>query len=152
MYTDLFFALLDKENPRGHPILAALVYAYCPAAARWWQAGADPVTPFDPLWQALEDLALGRTLKEALSSYRFDDLMDVAQTYVEQVDAWRNRHPGIRAPELLPTFPGGRIEMSRRFGHRDAIRKFGDRWVKFFCFCPSLGFCGSGLESTSAFF
>ena len=69
MYTDLFMALLDKENPRGHPILAALTYAFCPAAARWWLAGVDPVIPFDPLWQALEDLVSGSTLKEALSSY-----------------------------------------------------------------------------------
>jgi hypothetical protein len=43
MYTDLFTALAERENPRGHPLLAALLYAFCPAAARWWLAGAVPV-------------------------------------------------------------------------------------------------------------
>lgn len=151
MYPDLFKALLDKENPRGHPILAALVYAFCPAAARWWLAGVDPVIPFDPLWQALEDLVSGSTLKEALSRYGFEDLMDVAQTYVGQVDAWRSRHPGIRAPERLPTFSGGRIEMSRRFGHREAIRKFGDRWDYFFSYVRAWAFVAPDWEARMRF-
>ena len=151
MYTDLFMALLDKENPRGHPILAALTYAFCPAAARWWLAGVDPVISFDPLWQALEDLVSGSTLKEALSSYGFEDLMDVAQTYVDQVDAWRSRHPGIRAPERLPTFSGGRIEMSRRFGHREAIRKLGDRWDYFFSYVRAWAFVAPDWEARMRF-
>ena len=50
MYTDLFLALQDPQNPRGHPVLAALLYAFCPAAARWWLAGADPEQIFDPVW------------------------------------------------------------------------------------------------------
>lgn len=36
MYTDLFLALLNRHNARGHPILSALVYAFCPMAAHWW--------------------------------------------------------------------------------------------------------------------
>ena len=48
MHTDLFFSLLNRENRRGHPILAAMLYSFCPAAARWWIAGADPQPPFDP--------------------------------------------------------------------------------------------------------
>jgi hypothetical protein len=151
MDTDLFTALLDKENQRGHPILAALVYAFCPAAARWWLAGADPRLPFDPLWQALEDLVSGGTLKAALSSYGFEDLLDVAQSYVDQVDAWRNRHPGIRAPEWLPTFPGGRIEMSRRFGQRLAIGKFGDRWENFFAYVRAWAFVAPDWEARMRF-
>lgn len=136
----LFTALLDKGNPRGHPIIAALLYVFCPAAARWWLAGADPVIPFDPLWQALEDLASGKTLKEALSDYGFESLVDVAQTYVKQVDVWRERHPGIDAPELLPTFNGGRIETARRFGHRAGIRKFGGQWENLFTYVRTWAF------------
>ena len=151
MSTDLFAALLDKENPRGHPILAALLYGFCPAAARWWLAGADPVIPFDPLWRALEDIASGSILKETLSSYGFEDLLDIAQTYVGQVDAWRGRHPGIHAPEMLPTFFGGRIEMSRRFGQRAAIRKFGDRWDNFFAYIRAWAFVASDWEARLRF-
>jgi hypothetical protein len=149
--TDLFTALLEKRNPRGHPILAALLHAFCPAAARWWLAGADPLLPFDPLWQALEDLVSGKTLKETISNYGFESLVDVAQTYVDQVDAWRDRHPGIHAPELLPTFPGGRIEMSRRFGHRAGIRKFGSRWENFFAYVRAWAFVVRDWEGAMRF-
>jgi len=151
MHTDLFTALAEKRNSRGHPILAALSYAFCPAAARWWLAGADPLRHFDPLWQALEDLASGHTLKETISNYGFESLVDVAQTYVDQVDAWRNRHPGIHAPELLPTFPGGRIEMSRRFGHRAAIRKLGGRWENFFAYVRAWAFVVRDWEGAMRF-
>ncbi len=48
MYTDLFAALLNRENRRGHPILSALLYSFCPAAARWWIEGADPQPPLRP--------------------------------------------------------------------------------------------------------
>ncbi|MDO9349299.1 MAG: hypothetical protein Q7T47_08430, partial [Anaerolineales bacterium] len=75
MYTDLFTVLADRENPRGHPLLATLLYAFCPAAARWWLAGAEPVIPFDPVWQALQDFTLGKTLKEVLSGYGFENLL-----------------------------------------------------------------------------
>ena len=144
METDLFLALLDKQNPRGHPILAALLYAFCPAAARWWLAGADPVdassskaskgSPFDPAWQALSDHAAGETLKDALTRHGFENLLEEARGYVAQVDAWRDRHPGVTAAETLPTFSGGRLPLSRRFGKHDAIRNFGGRWENFFAY------------------
>jgi len=70
---------------------------------------------------------------------------------VDQVDAWRNRHPGIRAPELLPTFPGGRIEMSRRFGLRAAIRKFGDGWDNFFTYVRAWAFVAPDWEARMRF-
>ena len=34
MHTDLFRALIDDDNPRGHPLLAGLLYAFCPAEER----------------------------------------------------------------------------------------------------------------------
>jgi hypothetical protein len=151
MYIDLFAAILEKRNSRGHPILAALLYAFCPAAARWWLAGADPIIPFDPLWRALEDLVSGKTLKEAISDYGLESLVDVAQTYVGQVDAWRDRHPGIHAPEQLPTFSGGRIEMSRRFGHRAGIRKLGGRWENFFAYVRAWAFVVRDWETAMRF-
>jgi hypothetical protein len=151
MHTDLFLALLDENNPRGHPILAALIYAFCPAAARWWLAGADPVVPFDPSWQALEDLAAGSTLREALCRYGFEDLVDVAREYVSQVDAWRDRHPGIHAPETLPTFSGGRISVSQRFGSQSAIEKLGGRWENFFAYIRTWAFICRDWEAAMRF-
>jgi hypothetical protein len=151
MFTDLFLALLDKENRRGHPILAALLYTFCPAAARWWLAGADPVLPFDPLWRALEDLNAGGSLKDALSRYGFEDLLEEAREFVAQVDAWRDRHPGIVAPERLPTFSGGHLDMPRRFGHQSAIAQFGGRWEDFFAYVRAWAFIVRDWEAAMRF-
>jgi hypothetical protein len=152
MYTDLFLALKDTHNPRGHPILAALLYAFCPAAARWWLAGAEPEQVFDPVWQALTDRAGGKTLKEVLAGYGFETLLSDVKLYVEQVEAFRRLHPGVAAPELLPTFDGGHLELAKRFGLKDAIDKLGKRWENFFAYIRAWAFLTSDWEAEIRFF
>ncbi|PIZ25437.1 MAG: hypothetical protein COY47_05970, partial [Chloroflexi bacterium CG_4_10_14_0_8_um_filter_57_5] len=152
MHTDLFLALLDRDNPRGHPILAALLYAFCPAAARWWLAGAEPVVSFDPLWQALTDLAKGETLKEALLRYGFENLLGNARSYVDEVEAYRRVRPGVFAPETLPFFPGGHLELASRFGHQEAINKLGGRWENFFAYIRAWAFTAQDWETNIRFF
>ncbi|MBU4224389.1 MAG: general stress protein, partial [Chloroflexi bacterium] len=154
MYTtDLWLALLDKDNPRSHPLLAALLYAFCPAAARWWLAGSDPaLLPFNPVWQALKDLSSGETLKAALTRYGFEDILDEAKRYVDDVDAYRRTHPGIDAPETLPTFPGGRMSLDRRFGLTDAITNLGKDWSNFFAYIRAWAFLCPDWEAKIQFF
>ncbi len=132
MHTDLFLALLDKKNARGHPLLAALLYAFCPVAARWWVNGADPTPPFDPLWQALADRASGKTLKEALCAYGFENLVDEAQEYVRWVDAQRRAHPAVSTPERLFSQPT--IQGAKQFGMKAAIAHLGADWENFFTY------------------
>ena len=150
--SSLFLALQDPHNPRGHPVLAALLYAFCPAAARWWLAGADPDPIFDPVWQALTDLAGGRTLAEALAGYGFDTLLPDAKQYVEQVEAFRRLHPGVAAPELLPTFDGGHLELAKRFGLQEAINHLGGRWENFFSYVRAWAFLVSDWQAEMRFF
>ena len=152
MYTDLFLALKDTHNPRGHPILAALLYAFCPAATRWWLAGAEPEQVFDPVWQALADRGGGGILKEVLTGYGFRTLLSDAKLYVEQVEAFRRLHPGIAAPELLPTFDRGHLELAKRFGLKDAIDKLGGRWENFFIYVRAWAFLISDWEAEMRFF
>ena len=153
MYTtDLWLALLDKDNPRSHPLLAALLYAFCPAAARWWLAGADPTPIYDPVWQALKDLSSGKTLKDALMHYGFEDILDEAKRYVDEVDAYRRTHPGIDAPETLPTFPGGRMALDRRFGLSDAIANLGKDWSNFYAYIRAWAFLCPEWEAKIQFF
>jgi len=133
MFTDLFRALLHRKNPRGHPILSALAYAFCPAAARWWLAGADPTPPFDPIWQSLQDLTCGGTLADHLNRYGFGGLMDEIKKYVQEIKAWRALHP-IPAPELLPLFRGGSIPAGLRFGSQNAIQNLGGDWRNLFAY------------------
>lgn len=140
MYTDLFLALLDKDNPRGHPILAAMVYAYCPTAAHWWMNGADPTPPFDPLWFSLSQRTTGKTLAEVLRGLGFETLLEDAKQYLEQVEAYRRHNANISAPERLPTFLGGQMEVVKRFNHQASIAKLGGDWKHFFPFVHAWAF------------
>ncbi len=133
MYTELFRALLNHKNPRGHPILSALLYAFCPTAARWWLAGAEPTPPFDAAWQSLQDLASGGTLLEHLNRYGFDKLTDEIKKYVQEVQTYRSLHP-IPAPETLPLFRGGKIPAGSRFGSQNAIQNLGGDWRNLFIY------------------
>ena len=133
MYTELFRALLNHKNPRGHPILSALLYTFCPAAARWWLAGAEPIPPFDATWQSLQDLASGGTLLEHLNRYGFDKLTDEIKKYVQEVQAYRSLHP-VPAPETLPLFRGGKIPAGSRFGSQNAIQNLGGDWRNLFTY------------------
>lgn len=139
MHTDLFLALLNRENARGHPILSALAYSYCPAAARWWLAGADPIPPFDPIWQCLQDLSSGGTLREHLKRYGFEDLAEEIKTYVQEIQAYRSQHP-VQAPETLPLFRGGKIPLGRRFSSQNAIQALGGDWRNLFLYVRTWAF------------
>lgn len=154
MFTDLFLALLNRENARGHPILSALAYAFCPAAARWWLAGADPLPPFDPVWQALHDLSSGGTLLEHLKRYGFEDLTEEIKAYVQEVQAYRSQHP-IQSPESLPLFRGGKLPVARRFGSQNAIHNLGGDWRNLFVYIRAWAFLsqdwrsGMGIERSA---
>ena len=139
MFTDLFLALLNRKNAREHPILSAMLYAYCPIAARWWLVGADPVLPFDPVWQSLRDLTSGETLHHYLTQYGFDGLLDEIRSYISEVEKYRNLHP-IQAPELMPIFRGGKIPASRRFGSQNAITNLGGDWRNLFIYVRTWAF------------
>ena len=139
MHTDLFYALLNSKNARGHPILSAMLYAFCPVAARWWLAGADPTPPFDPVWQSLQDLTSGGTLLEHLTRYGFENLIDDIREYVKEVETYRSQHPA-QAPELGPLFRGGKIDMARRFGSQNAINNLGGDWRNLFIYVRTWAF------------
>ena len=115
------------SNPRNHPISLGLLYAWCPAAAYWWRVGVEVEPPFDPVWQAVEDYTAQppRTLRQYLEDRGLANLLDDARRYIEQVTAARQRLPHVRAPELLPTFPGGKLPLRKRFGIREALEDIG---------------------------
>lgn len=127
MYTDLFLALLNRKNARGHPLLSAMLYSFCPTAARWWLVGADPIPPFDPIWKSLTDLASGATLLEFLIQYGFDSMIEEIRTYIREVEEYRRQYP-VSAPELMPIFRGGKISVGRRYGSQNAINNLGGDW------------------------
>ncbi len=139
MFTDLFYALLNRNNARGHPILSAMLYSFCPTAARWWLAGADPTPPFDPVWQCLQDLTSGGTLLDHLTRYGFESLAEDIKSYVKDVQTYRSLHP-VQAPETMPIFRGGKIEAARRFGSQNAINNLGGDWRNLFIYVRTWAF------------
>jgi hypothetical protein len=140
MYTDLFLAMLNPQNARGNPILSALVYTFCPYAARWWLAGANPTPPFDPVWKSLEDLSTGKTLAEFLIQYGFENLLEEIRSYIGEVEEYRNQHSKLQAPELTPLFRGGKIPVSRRYGSQNAINNLGGDWRNLFIYVRTWAF------------
>ena len=140
MYTDLFLALLNRKNARGHPLLSAMLYAFCPTAARWWLVGADPTPPFDPVWKSLEDLTSGKTLLEFLIRYDFDSLIEEIRAFIREVEEYRRQHNNLCAPELMPLFRGGKISVSRRYGSQNAINNLGGDWRNLFIYVRTWAF------------
>lgn len=128
MNTDLFLAMLNRSNARGHPILSALVYCFCPTAARWWLAGADPLLPYDPVWSSLQDLTSGGTLMDYLKKAGLDGLGPQVREYVEQVRIHRSNHPMIPSPENTSFFDGTNFENGNHYGFQNAIEKMGGDW------------------------
>ena len=129
-YSDLFRAIGDPNNAggRGHPIFSALLYAFCPMAAKWWLNGADPVTPYDVVWDAVSDFSSGITLKDALEKREVPDLLGHVKKYIREVTAYRSNN-NYRASELSPLFQGEEIEVTARTGYQAAFDKyFGGDW------------------------
>lgn len=115
------------DNPRGHPVLAALLYAACPAAARWWLSGVDPVLPFDPLWEVLCQRAAGKTLREVLEEWGLSALLPDARRYVERFEIRRAREArrspdsiAVGAAFLEETFP-----FKKRFLNAVSLERMG---------------------------
>jgi hypothetical protein len=132
MYTDLFRALVNKENPSRHPLLAALLYNFCPAAAKWWLAGAVPVIPFDPVWEALTDFPTGRSLEQMVKEKGFETLWEDSKTYLRSINDFRNSHKNSHAPELSSIFTGKGVSQAERFGLQEAFEKFGGDWRNYY--------------------
>jgi hypothetical protein len=99
-----------------------LFHAFCPRSAKWWLNGADPVIPYDELWEAAVDFAAGITLKEALEKREIPDLLGHARKYIDVVTAYRKNH-SYRSPELSPLFTGEEIEVTARAGYQAAFDK-----------------------------
>ena len=147
MYTDLFLALLNEKNARTHGILLSLVYGFCPAAAYWWLSGAVPEQPFDPIWRALEDRASGRTLRDHLLRYGFENLIEEVRKYIDEVGKYRTQYSRILSPEIYPFFPGGTLDMGLRFGSQNAIENFGGDWRNLFSYVRTWAFLSQDWRS-----
>jgi hypothetical protein len=129
---NLYDILLSNEQHREHPVLGALLFVYCPAAAGWWKAGVGlpKIRPYDVVSHVLNVYAEeGMTLKKAMESFGLSSLFESVKKYIADVGIYRRNMPNVLAPELLPSFTGAGIEASLRFGNDAAFDKhFGGNW------------------------
>jgi hypothetical protein len=139
MYTDLFHALLERRNPRNHPLLSALLYEFCPQAAFFWRSGLDPQPVSDPVWQALRDNTAGGTLEEQLNLYELGDFSPSAEAYISDIQEFRSANL-VRSPETSGLFPPARptAEERRRFTQA-AERHFGG-WDNLYAYIRTWAF------------
>jgi hypothetical protein len=138
-HTDLFKTLL-RSKMRDNPILASLLYVYCPLAAKWWINGAVPTVLYDPAWDAIETYATGCTLRDALNERGVGDLGGHIKKYIETVTAYRST-VNYRASELNPLFQGGELEVTARTGLQAEFDKyFGGSWRNVLDFARAWAF------------
>jgi hypothetical protein len=127
MHRDIFEAIKDRKG-KPSPIIAALLYSYCPAAAHWYVRNVQPEMVFDVVWQALEDYATGKSLAECLEGYGLATLIPDVKRYIEQVTLFRSRHTSMGvAPELTILFKGDRAGQSV-FGLQNQLNNLGGSW------------------------
>lgn len=134
--------MLWTDAPRSHVVIAGLWAAYCPQAAMWWCAGAEPEARRDAIEEALSDIAKGKTLRQALEERGFQSILDEVPRYVEVVETFRTLHRHISAPERTLFFSEvfHRLPLSRRFGLDAAIKTLGGDWDNFYTYIWTFAF------------
>jgi hypothetical protein len=127
MHTDMFeVARSTKGKP--NPIVTALLYSFCPAAAHWYVRNVYPEAVFDVVWRALEDYATGKSLAECLQAYGLATLLADVKNYIDQVSLFRSRNSALGgAPELTPLFKGDRAGQGV-FGLQNELNNLGGSW------------------------
>jgi hypothetical protein len=127
MHRDIFEAIKNRKG-KPSPIVAALLYSYCPAAAHWYVRNVQPEVVFDVVWLALEDYATGKSLADCLEGYGLATLIPDVKRYIEQVTLFRSRHTSMGvAPELTILFKGDRAGQSV-FGLQNQLNNLGGSW------------------------
>jgi len=129
---NLYEILLVNEQNREHPVLGAVLYLHCPAAAGWWRAGAGlpEKQPYDVVSHALELYAQkDMTLKRAMESFGLLSLFELVKKYLGDVESYRRFLPNVLAPELLPSFAGVGMDVTQRAGNKRVFDEyFGGDW------------------------
>lgn len=127
MSKDLFIVAKEMHG-RSNPIVTALLYAYCPAAAHWYVRNGPVEEVFDIVWKALEDYATGKTLADCLTEYGLASVIPDIKHYVEQVELFRRRQThSVPAPETTMLFKSGKRADST-FGLQSQLENLGGSW------------------------
>ncbi len=120
------FILAQEYHGKSNPIVTALLYIYCPAAAHWYLRNSPVQDIFDVTWKAFEDYATDRTMAECLTKYDLSIVIPELKVYINQVKQFRRIHPNIQSPETTRFFRGGRRD--NIFGLQNQLNNLGGSW------------------------
>ena len=86
------FILAKQMAGKQNPIVSALLYDFCPAAAHWYVRGAEPDEVFDVVWKAFEDYATGKKFRELIEAYGLTTMIPEIRKYIAAVEDCRSRY------------------------------------------------------------
>lgn len=117
------FILAKQMAGKQNPIVSALLYDFCPAAAHWYVRGAEPEEVFDVVWKAFEDYATGKKFREIMEEYGLTTMIPEIRKYIAAVVACRSRFSKDgRSPEI--THDLGAI-FTNQFGLQNQLNHLG---------------------------
>lgn len=120
------FILAQEYRGESNPIVTALLYIYCPAAAHWYLMDTPVRDVFDITWKALEDYSSGNTMADCLRKYDLGTVLPELWKYVDQVEQFRHDHPDVQAPETTRFFRYG--QRDDVFGLQNQLNNLGGSW------------------------
>jgi hypothetical protein len=125
VYTDIFI-LAQEYRGKSNPIVTALLYIYCPAAAHWYLRNSPVLDVFDITWKALEDYSSGITMADCLRKYDLGTILPEVWKYIDEVEQFRHFNADVKAPETTRFFRGGKRD--NIFGLQNQLNNLGGSW------------------------
>lgn len=125
MFKDLFI-LAHEYRGKSNPIVTALLYIFCPAAAHWYLRDTLVHDVFDITWKALEDYSSGITMADCLRKYDLGTILPEVWKYIDEVKQFRCDYPDLQAPETTKFFRYGKRD--NIFGLQNQLNNLGGSW------------------------
>ena len=117
------FILAKQMAGKQNPIVSALLYDFCPAAAHWYVRGAEPEDVFDVVWKSFEDYATGKKFRAIAEKYGITTMLPEISKYIAAVVECRSRYSKDGpSPEI--THDLGTI-FSNQFGLQNQLNQLG---------------------------
>lgn len=86
------FILAKQMAGKQNPIVSALLYDFCPAAAHWYVRGAEPEEVFDVVWKAFEDYATGKKFRAVVEEHGLTTMIPEMRKYMAAIEECRSRY------------------------------------------------------------
>jgi hypothetical protein len=123
------FILAKQMAGKQNPIVSALLYDFCPAAAHWYVRGAEPEEVFDVVWKAFEDYATGKNFREIIEGFGLTTMIPEIRKYIAAVEECRSRYSKDGpAPEISHDLGA---TFSSQFGLQNQLNNLGGTLTEF---------------------